>query len=37
MNRRDSLEYNNLSFAKKKTKKQIHDVGIVHIDKNSRI
>lgn len=36
MNRRDSLEYN-LSFAKKKTKKQIHNVGIVSIDKNSRI
>lgn len=36
MNRRDSLEYN-LRFAKKKIKKQIHNVGIVSIDKNSRI
>lgn len=36
MNRRNSLEHN-LSFAKKKNKKQIHNVGVVHIGKNLRI
>lgn len=37
MNRRNSFEYN-LSFAKKKkNKKQIHNVGVVHIGKNLRI